>query len=94
MRLSGVLASVLLVIFCSGDVALSVTNSTEARDAGDSELPKLEAGLDVSKMAVLTQRLESGGHPNLHMVLVEHRGELGVGGRSIDIDKTRGYGLE
>ena len=66
----------MLVIFCSGDVALSVTNSTEARDAGDSELPKLEAGLDVSKMAVLTQRLESGGHPNLHMVLVEHRGEL------------------
>jgi len=66
----------LLLMACSGSAPVSVTNSSEARDADGSISAAPQIGLDPAKMELLTQRLEFGWYANVHMVLVEHNGEL------------------
>ncbi|MCP4981315.1 MAG: serine hydrolase [Gammaproteobacteria bacterium] len=66
----------LIILGCAGSTSPSLTNSPEQRD-NDWVTTTLEAsGFDSAKMAVLTQRLKSGWHHNVHMVLVEHDGRL------------------
>jgi CubicO group peptidase (beta-lactamase class C family) len=66
----------LLLIACSGGAPVSVTNSSETRDAEGSVSTAPQIGFAPAKLKVLTQRLESGWHANVHMVRVEHKGEL------------------
>jgi CubicO group peptidase (beta-lactamase class C family) len=66
----------LLLMACSGSAPVSETNSSDTRDADGSITTAPQNGFDPAKMELLTQRLESGWHANVHMVLVEHKGEL------------------
>ena len=66
----------LLVLLSTGSTAASLTNSDALRDDGWKTATLDESGFDLVKMQQLTQRLESGWHPNAHMVLVAYQGKL------------------
>jgi len=66
----------LLVLLSTGSTAASLTNSDAPRDDGWQTATLEESGFDRVKMQQLTQRLESGWHPNAHMVLVAYQGKL------------------
>lgn len=71
----------LLLMACSGSAPVSVTNSSEARDADGAESTAPKIGFDPTKMEVLTQSLESGWHANFEGELaLEHYLE-GIGKR-------------
>jgi CubicO group peptidase (beta-lactamase class C family) len=65
-----------LLIACSGGAPVSVTNSSEARDAEGPLSTVAQISFDPARLKLLTQRLESGWHANVHMVRVGHKGEL------------------
>jgi CubicO group peptidase (beta-lactamase class C family) len=66
----------LLVLLSTGGTAASLPDSDAPRDDGWQAATLDESGFDRVKMQQLTQRLESGWHPNAHMVLVVYRGKL------------------
>ncbi|MBT8437655.1 MAG: beta-lactamase family protein [Gammaproteobacteria bacterium] len=67
---------VLLQTGCSSVAPVSLTNQSSERDNEWPTANLEDSGFDVEKMQRLTQRLESGWHPNAHMVLVEYDGKL------------------
>ena len=76
MRLVFALLLSSLLLACSSSTPVSLTNSAAQRDDGWSTATLDESGFDPAKMQQLTQRLESGWHPNAHMVLVAYQGRL------------------
>ncbi len=74
-----VILSVLLLLFlsaCSGGSSTSLPNSSESRDAREPITATPQISFDPAKLEMLTQRLESGAHANVHMLRVEQEGEL------------------
>ena len=76
MRLVFAISLSLLLLACSSNSPVSLTNSDAPRDGLWSTATSAGSGFDQAKMDVLTERLESAWHPNAHVVLVEHRGKL------------------
>ena len=76
MRLVFALTFSFLLLACSSFTSVSLTNSDAQRDDGWPTATLDESGFDLVKMQQLTQRLESGWHPNAHMVLVSYQGKL------------------
>ena len=80
----------LFVLLSTGSTAASLTNSDAPRDDGWQTATLEESGFDRVKMQQLTQRLESGWHPNAHMVLVAYQGKLVYEKYLSGDDETRG----
>jgi CubicO group peptidase (beta-lactamase class C family) len=76
MRLVFTLSLSFLLLACSSCTSVSLTNSDAQRDDDWPTATLDESGFDLVKMQQLTQRLESGWHPNAHMVLVAYQGKL------------------
>jgi len=76
MRLVFALSISFLLLACSSSYPVSLTNSDAQRDDGWPIGTLDESGFDLVKIQQLTQRLESGWHPNAHMVLVAYQGKL------------------
>lgn len=76
MRLVLAISLSLLLLACSSNNSVSLTNSDTQRDDDWPTTTLDESGFDLVKMQQLTQRLESAWHPNAHMVLVAYQGKL------------------
>ena len=76
MRLVLALSLSLLLLACSSNTSVSLTNFDTQRDDDWPTTTLDESGFNLVKMQQLTQRLESGWHPNAHMVLVAYQGKL------------------
>ena len=76
MRILAVCLLPLVVLACAGIEPASVTNPPVGRDGGWQIGSLQAAGFDGEKMQQLESKLQSGGHPNAHAVLVEHAGKL------------------
>ncbi|MDH3859425.1 MAG: hypothetical protein OEV07_15640, partial [Gammaproteobacteria bacterium] len=66
----------LLLLGCSQGAPVSLANSAEQRDDGWTTATLEASGFDVGKIRQLNQRLETGWHPNAHILLVEYDGKL------------------
>ena len=76
MRLVLAISLSLLLLACSSNNSVSLTNSDTQREDDWPTTTLDESGFDLVKMQQLTQRLESAWHPNAHMVLVAYQGKL------------------
>lgn len=74
LYLSACLLLLLLASACS--LSPSLTNSATDRDHDWSRVTLDGSGFDLDRMQRLSERLESGALPNIHMVLIEHNARL------------------
>lgn len=65
-----------LMLACFDVGSQSVTNPPAAGDDGWSVASLEASGFDSLKMQRLKKKLDDGGHPNTHMLLIEHDGRL------------------
>lgn len=65
-----------LLLGCSATAPVSVTNPPAQGDIAWPQATLEARGFDIDKMRRLSDKLDSGGHPNTHIVLVEYDGAL------------------
>ena len=74
LRLTVCLLLLMLGSACS--LSPSLSNSVQDRDHDWSRVTLDDSGFDIERMQRLTERLESGAHPNIHTVLIEQNARL------------------